>query len=85
MAVSRNSEQRQSSNVLEWFTRRVSRYDLLLAVIPVVLGLALTVGLLTGVPSHLAVLSGALFCAVLVADAVYFNPPTKHSSRYSRD
>lgn len=77
MAVSRNSGHRPNGTFLETFTGRLSRYDILLAAIPAVLGVALLIGWVSPVPFHLAVLAGALVGALLVGDAVYIHPPTR--------
>jgi uncharacterized transporter YbjL len=58
----------------------LSRYDLLLAAIPVVLGVSVLLGAVTAVPFHLGVAVGSLIGALLVADAVYLHPPTESSS-----
>jgi len=75
MAVSRGSGHR--SNGLESYTflEALSRYDLLLAAIPLVLAVALLTGLVSPVPVHFAVGGGALLGSVLVADALYVHPP----------
>jgi len=63
------------------FWRRVfgqlSRYDLLLAAIPLVFALALTLYALAPVPLEIALAGGAVLSAGGLVDAFYFNPPTE--------
>jgi hypothetical protein len=54
----------------------LSRYDLLLAAIPLVFAVVLAVHAALGVPFRAAVTAGALFSALAVFDALFFNPPT---------
>jgi uncharacterized transporter YbjL len=81
MAVSRNSGHGPNGTPVEQFAGQLSRYDLLLAAIPLVLGLGTIVGTLPTVPFHLGVGVGAAVSALLVADAVYFHPPTESVPR----
>jgi len=83
MAVSRNSGHRPNGSFAGQFVSRLSRYDLLLAGIPLVLALGLIVGALSAVPFHLGVAAGSLLSALLIADAVYFHPPTESSAGVS--
>ena len=54
---------------------RLSRYDLLLAVIPVVLLLAAVFGQFTGAPVWATLGVGALAALPLLADGLALNPP----------
>lgn len=54
----------------------LSRYDLLLAAIPLVFAVMLAVHAALGVPLRAAVAGGALLSAIAVFDALFFNPPT---------
>jgi membrane associated rhomboid family serine protease len=54
----------------------LSRYDLLLAVIPVLFMAAVLAYLFTPLSLHLAMGASAVTSGLLVADAVYFHPPT---------
>ena len=53
-----------------------SRYDLLLAVIPLVFATMFAVQAAFGVPFRAAVTAGALLSAIAVVDALFVNPPT---------
>lgn len=75
MAVSRNSGHSGNGPSSPGFSGQVSRYDLLLAAIPLVLAVALLTGLVSPMPVHLAVGGGALMGGAFVADALYFHPP----------
>ena len=55
---------------------QLSRYDLLLAAIPLVMAGALAVYLFAPIPFHLAVAASGVLGAVVMVDALYFNPPT---------
>ena len=54
----------------------LSRYDLLLAVIPLGFAVMLAIHAALGVPFRAAVVAGALLSGVAVFDALFFNPPT---------
>lgn len=54
----------------------LSRYDLTLLVIPLVLTLSGIVGAALPVPTRGALVAAALCAAVVVADALFLNPPT---------
>jgi len=84
MAVSRNTGRGRKSTFPYTFAATLSRYDLLLAAIPLVLGLALLVGAVVPVPFHLSVGVGAGITGVLVADALYVHPPTAPSGSSRR-
>ena len=53
----------------------VSRYDLVLAVVPVAFLLAFAAGLLSSIPLYAAMAIGSLAGTVAVADALFVNPP----------
>lgn len=56
---------------------RLSRYDLVLAVLPVAFAVAAAAGHLSAVPLQLALACASLFGGVLVADALFVNPPVE--------
>lgn len=76
MAVSNSTGVRHEDNVWQRILGQLSRYDVLLAAIPVLLALALTVYVLFPIPFHLAVTGGAMLSCLLVTDALFLNPPT---------
>jgi len=53
----------------------LSRYDVLLAVIPLGFACALLVALVFDISVQQAVATGAVIGAIALADALYFNPP----------
>lgn len=78
MATSRNSGHRTGRTVSRRALDRLlslSRYDAVLAAIPLVFALALTVHVLAGLSLYLAITLGAVTGALLVVDALYVNPP----------
>lgn len=76
MAVSNSSGVRHEGNFWRRVFGRLSRYDVLLAAIPLLLAVAVTVYVLFPVPFHLAVTAGATLSCLLVTDALFLNPPT---------
>jgi len=56
---------------------QLSRYDLLLAAIPLVMAAALGAYLITPVPFHFAVAASGVLGVGIMVDALYFNPPTR--------
>lgn len=52
-----------------------SRYDLVLAVVPFALALAVAVGLLAPVSLHASLAAGSLVAALAVVDALFVSPP----------
>jgi len=80
MVVSRSTRDRPQT----YFWRRVfgqlSRYDLLLAAIPLVFALALAVYALASIPLEAALASGGMLSTVALVDAFYVNPPTGSST-----
>lgn len=81
MVVSNNSENRQKIKVWQALVGQLSRYDFVLAVIPLVFALSLVVYALSSVPLHTSVGVAALVSGLFVADALYLNPPTESSMR----
>ena len=79
MAVSRSSGRGRNRLSPYGFSAMFSRYDLLLAAIPLVLAVGLFAGIVVPVPLHYTIGSGALMCSLFLADALYFNPPTDAS------
>lgn len=55
--------------------RSVSRYDLVLAVIPLAFLLSGLAGVALSVPPHLWLAGGSVVGALAVADALFRNPP----------
>lgn len=76
MAVSRNSRTSGNDPFSDSFFGQISRYDLLLAAIPLVLALGFAAGRVLPVALHVSVGAGALCGCLLLADALYVNPPT---------
>ena len=58
--------------------RSVTRYDLVLFVIPVVLVAGLVVSLLTPVSLSASLAGGSLVGTAVLVDALFRNPPTGH-------
>ena len=54
----------------------LSRYDLTLLAIPLVMSLAGAVGATSPVPMRTALVVASLCAAAVVADALFLNPPT---------
>lgn len=76
MAVSDISGHRKKASFWKRLLTQLSRYDLVLAAIPVVFALALLAYFLAPIAFHFAVGSGALTSGLLVVDVLYRNPPT---------
>lgn len=55
--------------------RSLSRYDLLLAVIPAAFACSLAAGQLLSVPSSNAMAAASVVGALVLADALFLNPP----------
>lgn len=83
MAVSRNSGHDSNGTDIETFVGQWSRYDLVLAAIPIVLSTGILVGVLTSVPFYLPVALSALAGASLIVDVIYLHPPTATRSELS--
>lgn len=56
--------------------RSLTRYDLVLAVIPVALVLTVGAAELFGLPNRAALVGGAVVGLVALVDALFLNPPT---------
>jgi len=80
MSISRNTEACSRREYWRQVLGQLSRYDLLLAAIPLVFALALTVYTLTPVSLETALAGGALLSGLCFLDAVYLNPPIERSS-----
>lgn len=83
MATSRNTVDRTGRTA----SRRtlgpllsLSRYDAVLAAIPLVFALALAAHALAGLSVHLAVAAGVVASAPILVDAIYLNPPVDAGS-----
>jgi len=77
MAVSDIPGNRQESRFWKRLLGQLSRHDLLLAVIPILFGLALLTYLVASISLHTPFGVSALISGALVADALYFNPPAR--------
>ena len=55
----------------------VSRYDLVLATIPIAFLVALLAGELLSIPNELPLLTASVVGAVAVADGLFLNPPRR--------
>ena len=77
MTPSRNTghSTRRTPSLLD-VVPRLSRYDVVLAAIPLFFALALTGHVLFAVSLQLAIAAGALASGVLVLDVRYLNPPS---------
>ncbi len=78
MATSRNTEHGTAgvfSRVALDRVSSLSRYDLVLAAIPLVFAVGLTVHALGVLSLQLAVSVGAVTSTLLLVDAIYLNPP----------
>ncbi|MFC7072434.1 hypothetical protein ACFQJ7_14655 [Halovenus rubra] len=75
MVVSDISEHREKVSVWDQLRGQLSRYDLLLAAIALLLGLGMGLAVVLSVPGYVAIGGSALINALLVADALYLNPP----------
>jgi len=80
MSSSHNTETRSRREYLRQVLGQFSRYDLLLAAIPLVFALALSVYTLTPVSLEVALAGGAVVSGLCFVDAVYLNPPIEGSS-----
>ena len=78
MADSSRAEQR--TRILRDMTVRLSRYDLVLAAIPLLFALVLFAHVAFSISLEVAVGAGAIASSVLVADVLYFHPPTEPSA-----
>jgi hypothetical protein len=77
-----NSERHPGAvELLKRFRRSLTRYDLVLTVIPVALILTVGAAELFGLPNRAALGSGAVIGLVALADALFLNPPTAGGRR----
>lgn len=76
MAVSDNTGNRPRGQFWKQTLERFSRYDLLLAVIPLLFAAAPVVSTVTGVSLEVALAGSGLLGCVSLVDAIYRNPPT---------
>lgn len=81
MAVSDNTGNRPRRQFWQQTLERFSRYDLLLAVIPLLFAAAPVVSAVTGVPLEVALAGSGLLGCVSLVDAIYRNPPVTSSAR----
>ena len=58
----------------------ITRYDLVLGIIPAAFGLALVAGSALGLDAHEAFLGAALVGVLVLVDALYLNPPASSGS-----
>jgi len=82
MTTSHNTGNRRTDEFFRAFRDglpNLSRYDLLLAVVPLAFAAMLTVHLIFDVPLRASLTGGAVIGAVVLADALYLNPPTSRS------
>ena len=54
----------------------ITRYDLILASIPLVFVAAVIVASVASLPMNVAVIGGAVVGAIVLSDALFLNPPT---------
>ena len=80
MSASSNTDTRSRQAFWRRVFGRLSRYDLLLAAIPLVFALALSVYVLTPVSLQATLAGGALVSGLCFVDGVYLNPPLEGSS-----
>ncbi len=82
MTISPNTGNRRTDDRFRAFRDGVpdlSRYDLLLAVVPLAFAAMLAGHLVLDVPLRVAVTGGAVIGTLVLADALYLNPPTSRS------
>lgn len=80
MAVSRNTEHSQTSSFWIRLLAQLTWYDLVLAAIPLAFAIPLLGLVVFSVPFHVALASGAVTGALLVADVLFIHTPTPESS-----
>jgi len=76
MAVSTNEPNSPVRDHVSHIRSRLSRYDLVLAAMPVLFVLAVLVAALLAAPLRLGIAVGAVGSIVLVTDVLYINPPS---------
>ena len=77
MAVSSNSGRRNAEPFWKRLFGRLTRYDVVLTVIPFVFVTALLATTTLSVPFVPALAAGAVVSAVALADALFVNPPVR--------
>jgi hypothetical protein len=75
MAVNNGPEYRHQGSVWESLVGHLSRYDLVLTAIPLVLALAFVAYALLPIPFEVAVAGGAALSLAMVVDALFVHPP----------
>jgi len=75
MAVSRNSGYRSRAGFWRRLFGQLSRYDLVLAAVPLLFAVPLALHAALAVPFYPAVGASAGVSAALVVDALFLNPP----------
>jgi hypothetical protein len=83
MATSRNTGHSVTESSFRSYVDglpELSRYDVVLAAIPLVFALTLSAHALLSVSLRLAIAAGAVLSGLLLVDAVYLHPPVKSSS-----
>jgi len=80
MAVSKDTEHRNSKTFWERAFGQLTRYDLVLTVIPLAFVLAAVVAVILSVPLPAALAAGAILSTIGLADALFFNPPVEAGS-----
>ncbi|WP_336325794.1 hypothetical protein [Halovenus sp. HT40] len=80
MAVSRTTERRNSETLWERVIGQLTRYDLVLTVIPLVFSLAVVATTALSVPFLAALAGGAVVSSLVLADALFVNPPIDSGS-----
>lgn len=78
MTASTPNERRSGS--LAGRLRSLSRYDLVLAVIPTLLTVAVVGSELLSVPLHLLMSAATVVCALTLFDVLFVNPPGRGSA-----
>lgn len=75
----KGSDNRISKIVRQFVPARLSRYDLLLAIIPLAFLLALLAGFALSIPPQLSLVAASVIGAVALVDGLFRNPPTAGS------
>lgn len=83
MAVSNDPARTGSSRVFPATFDGLSRYDLVLALVPLAFALTLSVHVLVGISLQLAVAGGAVLGLAVLVDALFVNPPSESPPRSS--
>lgn len=75
MAVSSDTEHGTRTTFYERLFGQLTRYDIVLTVIPLLFVVPALGSALTPIPFLSAVAAGAILSGLLLADALFFNPP----------